>query len=154
MLMCRCIIRMNVNNSLISLAIFRSNLPQSKYETGLSIGYPIRKLTNSRVCVFVCVSNTELYINLSSTQTSLQQKTQYRCHLKETPLCQQYTESGLPANRCRIWQWQIHWLQSKPIAYLLAWSNNYFSTESHFPLRTSTNDTVTNEQLKIKCSLM
>jgi hypothetical protein len=140
MLMSRCIIRMNVNNSLISLAIFWSNLPQSKYETGVSIGYPIRKLTNSRVCVCVCVCvcvfvcfcvlNTELYINLSSTQTYMQQKTQYRRHFKETPLCQQNTNIGLSANRCRMRQCQIHWLQSKPIAYLLAWKNNYFSNRT------------------------
>jgi hypothetical protein len=71
-----CIIRMNVNNTSISVAIFWCNLSQSKYEIGTSIGYPFRKLTNSCVsmCVCVCVLNTELYINLSSTQTSLQDK--------------------------------------------------------------------------------
>jgi len=49
----------------------------------------------------LCVSvlNTELYINLSSTQTSLHQKAQYKRHFKETPLCQKYTECDTPVNR-------------------------------------------------------
>jgi hypothetical protein len=136
MLMYTCIIRMNVNNTSISVAIFWCNLSQSKYETGSSIGYPFRKLTNSCVsicvCVCVCALNTELYINLSSTQTSPQEKKNTHTQStnvisKERQLCQQYTESDISVNRCRICQWQIHWFQSKPTAYFPAWNNNYFT---------------------------
>jgi hypothetical protein len=79
---------MNVNNTLISLAIFWSNLPQSKYETGFSIRYPLRKLTNSRVCVcvrvHVCfehgalhkpVQHAKLSAAKNTVQTSFQRNT-------------------------------------------------------------------------------
>lgn len=67
----RCIIGMNVNNTLINLAKFSSNLPQSKHEAGFFITYAFRKLANK--CMRVFVENRALhkpvqYANLSAAK--------------------------------------------------------------------------------------
>ena len=162
MLMCRRIIIMNVTNSLISLAIFCSNLPQSKYETGFSIGYPFRELTNS--CVCVCVLNMEFSIKLFSTQTSLQQKhstnvISKRLHyvgniMKLTSLSTgaEYGKAiyiGCKVNRLPTCSHETI-ITSQTESQFPLRTSQFLLRTSQFPLRTSTNDTVTKEQLKIK----
>jgi len=79
---------MKVNNNLISTAIF---LGVTCHKVNMKQDSPSDiHFESLSTALRVSVLNTELYINLSSTQTSLHQKAQYKRHFKETPLCHQY----------------------------------------------------------------